>query len=100
MYNPRLKQSEIANLLEISSSTIQRYIRGINMLSPYRILPSSKTNQWKQKTANLDDVEVCSNDLKMTSNEPVNNKKNKLKGGADIELNVQYLDEIVHKNYL
>ena len=46
--NPRLKQSEIAKLLELSSSTIQRYRREINMLSPYRI-KSSETNEKKTK---------------------------------------------------
>ena len=43
--NPRLMQSEIVKLLELSSSTIQRYRREINMLSPYTIPPSSKTNK-------------------------------------------------------
>ena len=33
--NPRLKQSEIANQLGMSSSTVQRYRNDINMLSPY-----------------------------------------------------------------
>ena len=99
--NPRLKQSEITNLLDLSSSTIQRYREEIIMLSPYRIPPLSKTSQTKQKTpnTNLDDVKVTSNDPKMTSNEPVNIKKNKLKGGG-IEINEQPLDKIVHKNYL
>ena len=58
--NPRLKQSEIANLLDLSL-TIQGYRREINMLSPYRLPPSSKINQTrKQKTPNtkLDDVKV------------------------------------------
>ena len=32
--NPRLKQSEIANQLGMSSSTVQRYRNDINMLSP------------------------------------------------------------------
>ena len=65
--NPRIKQSETANFLELSFSTIQRYRREINMLPPYRIPPSSKTNHTrKQKTSNtnLDDVKVTSNDLK------------------------------------
>ena len=68
--NPKLKQSETAQLLELSSSPIQRYRREVNMLSPYRIPPSSKTNQTrKQKTlnTNIDDVNVTSIDLKMTS---------------------------------
>ena len=70
--NPRLKQSEIAKLLEFSSSTIQRYRREINMLSLYRIPPSSRTNYTiKQKTPNMniDDVKVTSNDFKMSSND-------------------------------
>ena len=73
------------------------------MLSPYRIPPSSKTNHTrKQKTSNtnLDDVKVTSKDLKTTSNESVKNKKNKLKSGANIEINENYPDEIVHNNYL
>ena len=32
--NPKLKQSEIANLLELSSFTVQRYGKEIKMLSP------------------------------------------------------------------
>ena len=34
--NPKLKQSEIANQLGYSSSTLKRYRNDINMLSPYR----------------------------------------------------------------
>ena len=47
--NPRIKQSEVAKLLELSSSTIQRYKREIKKLSPYRVPPSKKTNQTKTK---------------------------------------------------
>ena len=67
--NPNLKQSEIANFLEVLSFTIQRYRRGINMLSPHRLPPPSKTNHTrKQKTpnTNIDDIKVNSNDLKTT----------------------------------
>ena len=70
--NPKLKQTEIAKLLELSASTRQRCKKETNMLSPYRIRLSSKTNHArKQKTpnTNLDDVKVTSNDLKMTSND-------------------------------
>ena len=35
--NPKTKQSEMANQLSLSSSTIQRYRNDVNMLSPYRI---------------------------------------------------------------
>ena len=34
----------------------------------------------------------------MTSNETIKNKKNKLKGRANIEINEHHLDEILHKN--
>ena len=38
----------------------------------------------------------------MTSRRPQTNqlKKNKLEGGANVEFNEKYLDEIVHNNYL
>ena len=39
--NPKMKQSEIANQLDISASTLQRYRNDINMLSPYRINPNN-----------------------------------------------------------
>ena len=32
--NPRMKQSQIANQIGLSTSTLQRYRAGINMLSP------------------------------------------------------------------
>ena len=71
------------------------------MLSPYTITPSTKTNQRKQKTTNmnLDNVKVTSNDLKMTSKESVKNKENKFKGGT-VETNENYLDEFCQNNYL
>ena len=49
--NPKMKQSEIANQLNLSSSTLQRYRNDINMLSPYRIQPNN-TNKRTQKTLN------------------------------------------------
>ena len=49
--NPKMKQSEIANQLGISSSTIQRYRNDINMLSPYRI-NANNTNQRAKKVSN------------------------------------------------
>ena len=45
--NPRLKQSEIANQLGMSSSTVQRYQNYINMLSPYRISPNNTKKRSK-----------------------------------------------------
>ena len=39
--NPKLKQSEIANQLGYSTSTLQKYRNELNMLSPYRIQPNN-----------------------------------------------------------
>ena len=103
--NPRMKQSEIANQLGMSSSTLQRYRNDINMLSPYRINPNNTKK--RPKKAKIDDIgdlkrpQMSSNDLKTTLNETVKNKKNKLKGGAvqeNIEINEHYLDKILKNN--
>ena len=47
--NPKMKQSEIANQLDISSSTLKRYKNDINMLSPYKI----NQNNGKKRTKRL-----------------------------------------------
>ena len=106
--NPRMKQSEIANQLGMSSSTLQRYRNDINMLSPYRISPNNVKKRTKK--AKIDDIgdlkrpQMTSNDVKTTSNESIKkNKKNKLKGGAiqeNIEINEHYLDEILKNNII
>ena len=46
--NPKLKQSEIANQLGYSSSTLQRYRNYINMLSPYSIQPNTTSKRTKK----------------------------------------------------
>ena len=97
--NPKMKQSEIANNLNMSSSTIQRYRNDYNMLSPYRINPNNVKK--RSKKAKIDDI----GDLKrpqMTSNDSIKNKKTKLKGGSvpiqeDVENNDHYLDSILKK---
>ena len=95
--NPKMKQSEIANILNMSSSTLQRYRNDVNMLSPYRINPNN--NKKRPKMAKIDD----NSDLKrpqMTSNDSIKNKKTKLKGGSvqdDVEINEHYLDKIPKK---
>ena len=108
--NPKLKQYQIANQIGLSTSTLQRNRNDINMLSPYRINPNN-TNKRTKKTSNnsfdnnshhepdVKRTQKVSNDLKMTSNEPVRNKKKtKRKGGAKNEINEHYLDEILHNN--
>ena len=52
--NPKLKQSELANNLNMSSSTIQRYRNDINMQSPYRISPNNVKKRTKK--AKIDDI--------------------------------------------
>ena len=100
--NPKLKQSEIANQLGISSSTVQRYRNDINMLSPYRISPDNTKK--RSKKAKIDDIgdlkrpQMTTNDLKTTSDEPVKNKKNKIKSGSNIDINEHYLDKILKNN--
>ena len=103
--NPKLKQSELGNNLNMSSSTIQRYRNDINMVSPYRISPNNvKKRTKKTKINDIDDLkrpQMTSNDSKTTLNETVKNKKNKLKGGAiqdNIEINEHYLDKILKNN--
>ena len=51
--NPKLKQSEIASQLNLSTSTIQRQRNDINMLSPYRINPNNVKK--RSKKAKIDD---------------------------------------------
>ena len=95
--NPRMKRSETANNLNMSSSTLQRYRNDINMLSPYR--NSSNNTKKRPKKAKIDVI----GDLKrpqMTSNESAKSKKNKLKGGSiqgDDEINEHYLDKSLKK---
>ena len=52
--NPRMRQSEIANQLGMSSSTLQRYRNDINMLSPYRISPNNTKK--RSKKAKIEDI--------------------------------------------
>ena len=107
--NPKMKHSEITNQLSYSTRTLQRYRNHINMLSPYRIHPNTTIKRSKNvSNTKLDNNSHREHDLKkpqltsndLTSNEPVKNEKNKLKCGANIELNGICLDKIEHNNYL
>ena len=46
--NPKLRQSEIASQIGLSTSTLQRYRSDINMLSPYRIQPNNTNKRMKK----------------------------------------------------
>ena len=100
--NPKMKQSEIANHLNMSSSTLQRYRNDINMLSSYRTNPNNVKK--RPKKAKIDDIgdlkrpQLTSDNLKTTSNETVKNKKIKFKGGSNFEINEHYLDKIPENN--
>ena len=89
---PKMKQSEIANQLGVSSSTLKRYRNDINMLSPYRSHPNNTNKRAKNvENTNFDNnffhgcdrkrAQMTSIDPKLTSNEPVKIKKKKLNGG-------------------
>ena len=104
--NPQMKQSEIANHLNMSPFTIQRYRNDINMLSPYRINANNvKKRSEKAETDDIGELErpqMTSNDLEKNSNKTVKNKK-KLKGGSVpiqkiVEINEHYLDKILKNN--
>ena len=100
--NPKMKQSEIANQLGMSSSTLQRYRNDINMLSPYRISPNNVKK--RSKKAKIDDngdlkrPQMTLNDLETNSKEVVKNKKNRLKGGSCLQIDEHYLDKILRNN--
>ena len=107
--NPKMKPSETANQLGLSSSTLQRYKNDINMLSAYNINPNNTYIRTK-KACNSNFInnshrepevkrpQMTSNDPKTASNEPVKTKKNKLKGDSNIEINEHYLDKILQIN--
>ena len=89
--NPKMKQSEIANQLGMSSSTFQRNRNDINMLSPYRINPNNTNKRTKKvkntvfdnnshHEADVKRPQMTSNDLKRPqSTSTGNSKKNKSK---------------------
>ena len=71
--NPKLRQSEIASQIGLSTSTLQRCRSDINMLSPYRIQPNNTNKRMKKaKNTNFDNDSHNEADVKrpqMTSND-------------------------------
>ena len=71
--NPKLKESEIADHLGYSGSTLKRHRNDINMLSPYRIQPNNTNKQTKMvSNTNFNNNQRLKHDLKrpqMTSND-------------------------------
>ena len=111
---PKSKQSQLANQLGYSTSTLQRYRSDINMVSPYRINPNNNNKLVKKASnTNFDNnshrkhylitPQMTSNDLKITQTNTKSNGRNKnvLKAGSmqeNIEINDQYLDETLNDN--
>ena len=107
-----MKQSEIANQLNLSSSTLQRYRNNKNMLSTYRIQPNNTNKQLKKakKTNSNNDTQpnhnnkrpqMTSNDLKTSQTKSNKKNKNVPKAGSvqqNIEINEHYLEEILDNN--
>ena len=117
--NPKLRWDQTAKDLSSSSSTLKRYRNDINMLSTYGISPNNHKVRQNISNTNIDDKSNREHGFKMTSNDSkkpqkvevvkrVSNvvsisKKNKLKGGSlweFLEINDEYLDEILHNNNL
>ena len=100
--NPGLEKYEIAKELGCGSSTsLQRYRQDVNMLSSYRTPPNS--NKKGQKILNRkhdpERHQMTSNYIKrlqLGCPETVKPKKNKVEGGANIEINDKYVDEFLH----
>ena len=109
-----MKQSQIANQIGLSTSTLQRYRKDTNMVSPYRINPNNTNKRTKKASngnfdndihheSNVKRLQMTSNDLKRPESiseshhevKPVKSE-NKLKGGANIEINEHYLVENLH----
>ena len=64
--NPKLKQSQIANQIGLSTSTLQKNRNDINMLSPYRVNPYN-FNKRRKKAANTNLITI--HILSMTLND-------------------------------
>ena len=113
--NPKMKQSQIANQIGLSTSTLQRYRHDINMLSPYTINPNN-TKKRSKKALNTDfdknfhhesevkRPQMTSNDLRRPQSTLIENSKKtktKLKSGSikeNVEINEHYLDKILKNN--
>ena len=77
---PRMMQSEKANQLSLSSSTLQRYRNDINMLSPYRINTNNTSKRTKKASkTNFNNNSHCEPDVKRTQMTSKDLKKQKQK---------------------
>ena len=109
--HPKMKQSDIANQLGMSTSSVQRCRKDINMQSPYRSITNNTKKRPKTvKNTDFDNnlqqergskrPQMTSNDLKRPQSTSNKTKtKSNLKGGSvqegNIEINEHYLDKII-----
>ena len=114
--NAKLKQSQIANQLGYSTSTLQRYRNDMNMVSLYSIQPNNINKRAKEASNTIVDnnshpesdvkrPRLTSNDLKTTQTitNSITKNENVLKVGSlheKIKINNEYLDEILHNNII
>ena len=114
--NLKLKQSQIANRLSYSTSTLQRYRKDLNMFSSYRVQPNNTNKRAKRApNTNFDNnshpdfdfkrPRLTPNDLKTTQTKTKSKKKNKnvlIVGSIreSIEIMDDDLDEILHNNII
>ena len=114
--NPKLKKSQTANQISLSTSTLQRYRNDITMLSPYKNNPNNTNKRTKKASngnfdnnshheSNVKRPHMTSNDLKRPQSisefhhEVKSVKsKNKLRGCTINEINEHFLDKILDKN--
>ena len=62
---PKMKQSQIANQIGLSTSTLRRNRNDMNMLSPYRITPNNTNKRTKKvKNTNFDNDSEPNHDNK------------------------------------
>ena len=77
--NPTMKQSQIADQIGLSTSTLQRYKNDIILLSPYRINPNITNKRTKKASngnfdnnshheSNLNRLQLTSKDLNQSQN--------------------------------
>ena len=80
--NPKLKQSQIANQLGYSTSTLQSYRNDIKMLSPYKIQTNTTKKRSKMgSNTKFDNNSHRDSDVKrscLTSNDPKPTSRNPL----------------------
>ena len=98
--NPNLGQDQTTKELCCSSSTLQRYRHDIIVIPPYRI-PSNSHKRRQKTLSGPKRPQLTANETNSITDsvEPVE-LKNKLNGRGIIEIDDEYLDEILQNKNL